>query len=207
MNLRSKRSRPLTRGEGTRRDDSLFIIATEDTHAPEQYFRTFRNPRIHVRVLPTEDGLSSPKHVLDRLEGYYKEYELDEDDELWLMLDTDHWIEPNHIVSFKEVCAQATQRGFLLAHSNPCFELWLLLHVEDLGPSEQFSKCQDVVRRLGATLGSYSKRRPDPKHFSRDTAKTAATRAEKLDESPDDRWPRKTGSHVYRVVNKLLSLG
>ena len=34
-----------------------------------------------------------------------------EEDELWLMLDTDHWVEPNHIANFNDVCARATQKG------------------------------------------------------------------------------------------------
>ena len=91
-----------------------------------------------------------------------------------------------------------------MAHSNPCFEIWLLLHITDLDVSEQFGRCQNVVQRLKDTLGEYSKRSIDCERFSRDAAMIAVDRAEKLDESPDDRWPQKTGSHVYRVVKKLL---
>jgi len=204
MTLRCKKPRPLTREQKTYRDDRLFVIATEDTHAPDQYFRTFRNPRIKVQVLPTEGGLSAPEHVLQRLDAFHQEYELQEDDELWLMLDTDHWAEPNHIANLIEVCTQALKKGFHLAHSNPCFGIWLLFHVEDLNASEQFSRCQDVVQRLKDTLGGYSKRSIDCERFSRDAAAIAVERARKLDESPGDRWPKKTGSHVYRVVEKLL---
>ncbi len=204
MSLRCKRARPLTREEKTYRDDRLFVIATEDTHAPDQYFRVFRNPRIKVRVLPTETGLSAPAHVFQRLEDFHEEYDLQDDDEFWLMLDTDHWVEPNHIANFNEVCTQAIQKGFHLAHSNPCFEIWLLLHVADLNASEQFDRCQDVVRRLKDILGSYSKRSIDGERFSLETVDLAVARAEKLDDPPDDRWPQKTGSHVYRVVKELL---
>ncbi|NQU23078.1 MAG: RloB domain-containing protein [Candidatus Nealsonbacteria bacterium] len=194
----------MTREEKTYRDDRLFVIATEDTHAPDQYFRVFRNPRIKVQILPTKAGLSAPAHVLQRLEEFFREFDLQEDDELWLMLDTDHWIEPNHIASFHEVCSQATQKGFHLAHSNPCFEIWLLLHVADLDATEQFSRCQDVVQRLKHALGGYSKRSIDATQFCLEAVHVAVARAENLDESPDDRWPQKTGSHVYRVVKKLL---
>ncbi len=64
MNLCHKKPRPLTREEQTFRDDRLFVIATEDTYAPERYFRLLSNPRVHVQVLPTECGLSAPEHVL-----------------------------------------------------------------------------------------------------------------------------------------------
>ena len=61
-----------------------------------------------------------------------------------------------------------------------------------------------VERRLKDILGKYNKRNIDCEQFSPDTAKIAVARAEKLDESPNDRWPQKTGSHVYRVVKQLL---
>ena len=203
MNLRSKKPRPLTREDKKYRDDRLFVIATEDTYAPDQYFRIFADGRIHVLVLPTEDCRSAPDHVLTRLDDYVKEFELTEDDERWLMLDTDHWVEPNHIANFNHVCTQATQKGFKLAHSNPCFEIWLLLHLTDLDAGEGFKRCKEVVQRL-KQLGKYSKRRIDPGHFSLENAAVAVGRAEKLDQSPGDRWPQKTGSHAYKIVRKLL---
>ncbi|MBN2024214.1 MAG: RloB domain-containing protein [Pirellulales bacterium] len=204
MNLRRKKPRPLVREDGDYRDARLFVIATEDTYAPSQYFRLFRNPRIKMRILPTEGGLSSPKHVLDRLDEFIKEYETDDGDELWLLLDTDHWTERNHIDDFCEVCQEAKQKHFQLAHSNPCFETWLLLHLEDLDPSKQFARCQDVVKRLREILGGYNKCRIDGSHFSLDRVALAVQRAERLDESPKEAWPRKTGSHVYRLVKALL---
>lgn len=127
MNLRCKKSRPLIREEKTYRDARLFVIATEDTHAPAQYFRLFRNPRIQVRVLPTEGGLSAPGHVIQRLDDFVEEFQMVQGDEFWLMLDTDHWVESNHITNFDQVCTQATQKGFHLctairaSKSGSCF--------------------------------------------------------------------------------------
>ena len=66
MNFRHKKPRPLTREEQAYRDDRLFVVATEDTHAPERYFGLLSNPRIHVQVSPTECGLSAPEHALVR---------------------------------------------------------------------------------------------------------------------------------------------
>ncbi len=200
MNLRSKRPRPLTREEGFPRDARLFAIATEDTHAPKRYFRIFRNPRIKVEVLETEGGLSSPEHVLQRLDEFRGEYDLKEDDELWLMFDIDHWTEANHIPNFIEVCTQAVQKGFGLAHSNPCFEVWLLLHVADLDASQQFKRCQEVKNLLaGCDKGGF-----DVSRLTLAAVADAVARADKLDTSPGDRWPQKNGSHVYRIVKKLL---
>jgi len=204
MTLRCKKSRPLTREERPLRDARLFILATEDTYAPELYFRLFRNPRVKVHVLATEGGQSGPDHVFRRLDAFRDEYELLPDDELWLMLDTDHWTEPNHVANFGRVCREASQKGYQLAHSNPCFEVWLLLHVFPLDAATQFTRCAEVVIRLREILGEYSKRTIDARHFPAESVRDAIAQAEALDTNPDDRWPQATGTHVYKVVRKLL---
>jgi hypothetical protein len=196
----------LTREEKTFRDDRLFIIATEDTHAPKQYFRAFPTHRITVKVLGTRDGLSSPEHVSKRLEDFVTEFELEEDDELWLMLDTDHWTEPNHINSFSQVCKKAKQKGVGLAHSNPCFELWLLLHHVEIKAGESFKRCCEVEERLRQILGEYNKSNIGVNRLSHSSISDAVERAKNLDPSPRGRWPQTTGTHVHRLVKKLLGI-
>ena len=208
MNFRYKKSRSRIREEGTLRDFRRFVIATEDTFAPNSYFRIFKNLRIQVVVLETEDGLSAPQHVIQRLDDYREKNELDDEDQLWLMLDTDHWVKPDHVANFRDVCARALQQGFRLAHCNPCFEIWLLLHLADLAVDDQLANCDQVVGRLRTELNGYNKRNADPAAFCAvANAQLAVQRAEKLDASPDDRWPQRTGTHVYRLVKELLSPG
>jgi hypothetical protein len=204
MTLHRKKPRPLSRQDRPTRDARIIVIATEDTYAPQRYFRLFRNPRIHTRVLPTQGGLSSPKDVLDRLNKFLDESKLLEDDEFWLMLDTDHWIEPSHIGNFNQVCTEALQKGYQLAHSNPCFEFWLLLHVLPLKGATQFDRCAAVKERLKGVLGEYTKNTIDIKRFSHESIRNAIEQAEALDSAPGARWPDSTGTHVYKVVRKLL---
>ena len=180
------------------------MIATEDTFAARRYFDSnFRSTRIHIEILPTEDCHSAPEHVLERLDQYRKQYQLGDDDELWLMLDTDHWTEPAHVANFTRVCQEATQKHCQLAHSNPCFDLWLLLHVQDIGAS-QFKNFKCVEAQLKVAVGRYNKRRGLAYPLTRETILAAISRAEKLDTAPAERWPQRTGSHVYRIVKKLL---
>jgi hypothetical protein len=211
MRLIHKRSRLLNRPD-LQRDASLIVIATEDTYASQQYFEEstiFRNPRVHVLALPTEDHRSAPEHVLNRLKDYHDKMEqnngLQDDDEFWLMLDTDHWTQSSHVANFKQVCGEALTCGFQLAHSNPSFEVWLLLHFIELDASEQFPNSGKVEVRPKKILGGYNKNRLDLSRFDREKAATAAARAEKLDNASTDRWPQQTGSHVYRLVKRLLA--
>ena len=122
--LQFRKKRPLDRNIDHRADTSLIVIATEGEKTEKQYFETFKYRRVQVKVEATEKGKSSPAHVLERLDAYVKEFVIGDGDELWLAIDVDRWEKR----MLAEVTREAVQKGFSLAVSNPCFELWLLLH-------------------------------------------------------------------------------
>jgi hypothetical protein len=173
------------------------IIATEGEKTEKQYFDIFENTRIQVRVISTEDGLSSPEHVFERLKEFHEQYELNDDDELWLMIDVDRW--GNQKLS--QISSATRQKGFSLAISNPCFEVWLLLHLVDVIPIN--STCNNVKARLRRELGSYNPSNLDIGVY-RPFVGEAVRRARNLRQLPNERWPRLFGSHVYKVVESLL---
>jgi hypothetical protein len=130
------------------RDAKLFVIATEGAETEKQYFTIFQSTRIKIEVLHTgEDNKSAPNHVLDRLDSFYKKYDLSDEDSLWLMFDVDRW----KIKTLSDVCRQARQKNYDLAISNPCFECWLYLHFDDLDPND--TQCKIVEDKLRALLG------------------------------------------------------
>lgn len=205
MRPRFKKKRSLRRTDKPLRDARIFVIATEDTYVPKAYFELFQNSRVCIRVLETQDGHSAPTYVLERLKEVKNSEEFESDDQFWLVLDTDHWIAPGHIDSFKRVCRDASDQGFKLAHSNPCFEFWLLLHHEEVAENTRYEACGDVVERLKELLSGYSKRTIPVALFTRNYIETAVKRAKKLDESSTgDRWPHEKGTHVYKLVEQLL---
>jgi len=91
------------RAERVLRDDRIFVVATEDTDAPRQYFEHLPIPRVRVVVLetPRNSGQSAPVHVIDRLKAAFESAretnEVQNDDEFWAFLDTDHHTGANHI--------------------------------------------------------------------------------------------------------------
>lgn len=105
MSLIQRKPRPIKRNETTLRHDRLFIIACDDTYAPKQYFDFSQISRIQVYVVQTEDGTSAARHVIDRLLEFKRNCE--EDDELWMLLDTDHYTRKRHIWSFKDAIKKA----------------------------------------------------------------------------------------------------
>lgn len=182
------------------RDSKLYVIATEGEKTEKQYFSLFQSPRVKVEVLATgPEGLSSPGHVLRRLAEFQAQYQLNSDDEFWLMVDVDR-IRPQFL---SDVCREATQKGFRLAVSNPCFEFWLWLHFADTEAAD--ADCKAVETRLRSHLGAYSKANLPLDLFTPEAMRDAVRRARALQRDPDERWPAFPGTHVYKVVERLLS--
>ena len=118
-----------------KRDATLYIIATEGEKTEPKYFNAlvskeyFYNTKIHIEILTMDYG-NSPRQVINRLNTFKKKYNLNKSDELWLVIDRDYqsWNESE----ISEIAQQCLQKGYFLGLSNPCFELWLLLHLEDI---------------------------------------------------------------------------
>ena len=203
------------------RDARLIVIASEGKDTERMYFKAlakeYTNPRVHVHILERsvdEQNNSSPEYVLKQLNDYKSQYELEADDELWLVIDKDRWTEAmlSHIAT---ECPQEV--AMHMALSNPCFELWLLLHIEDatsLIPEEQMlwmenrrkSKNADpyLKVRLRQKIGSYHESSYDTLALIAHV-EDAIERARALDKNPADRWPQTLGTRVYLLAESIMN--
>jgi RloB-like protein len=196
------KKRPLTRDIGTLRDDRLFIVACDDTYAPKQYFDLFRLTRIQIHVVPTVDGTSAAAHVLTRLLSFDHE----EDDELWLVVDVDHAMKGDHVANFMQALKRARDNSVNVALSNPCFELWLLLHHRPEGECSSLRDANDALTMLRDTLGTYNKTRLNPLYFPLDSVALASARARALDGPYQQQdVPRGATTRVYRLIESIVS--
>lgn len=203
------------------RDARLIVIASEGKDTERIYFKDlaneYTNPRVHVHILERnedEQNNSSPEHVLKQLNEYKSRYELEADDELWLVVDKDRWTE----AMLSRVAMECTQEMSMhMALSNPCFELWLLLHLEDvssLTPEEQRlclenrrkSKNSDpyLKARLRQKMGSYHESSYDTSALI-SHVKVAIKRAKLLDQNHADRWPQTLGTRVYLLAESVMN--
>ena len=203
------------------RDARLIVIASEGKDTERIYFKAlakeYTNPRVHVHILERsedEQNNSSPEHVLKQLNDYKGHYELESDDELWLVVDRDRWTE----AMLSRVATECAQDNFMhVALSNPCIELWLLLHLVDatlLTPEEEQlwmenrrkSKNADpyLKVRLRQEMGSYHESSYDAKMLI-EHVDVAIARAEALDKNPADRWPQTLGTRVYLLAESVMN--
>lgn len=204
------------------RDARLIVIASEGKDTERIYFKAlakeYANPRVHVHILERsedEQNNSSPEHVLKQLGEYKEQYVLEADDELWLVVDKDRWTE----AMLSSVAMECTQDNYMhMALSNPCIELWLLLHLVDttsLPPQKQQlwlenrrkSKSADPYLKvqLRHEMGSYHESSYDAQMLIKNV-EYAVARARALDKNPADRWPQTLGTRVYLLAESIMNM-
>ncbi len=198
-----RRKRPLDRDGGTLRDASLLVIASEDRYAAKQYFGRFRTRRIQFLVVPTSDGRSSPTAVMERLDEFKRSNATEVDDQFWVCIDLDHWAGESHMKNLTDVLSHCRRKGYRVAISNPCFELWLLLHLEDL-PTNVSPRCDEIAARLATLLGGYNKAKCCSSiQFTAEMVHDAVRRAEASDTA--DAIPTRPLSRVHLILKELMA--
>jgi hypothetical protein len=199
-----RKKRPLDREASHVRDASLVVIASEDRYAVRQYFDFFESTRIQFHVLETLDGKSSPKHVLERVSDYIKAFEIGEGDTFWVVCDCDHWAEPNHIQNLAHLRRECRKKHIDVALSNPCFDLWLLLHFADF-PEENMLTCDAVADRLRTAAGGYDKTKVYNLQIDNDKVLDAVKRAG--DHLSEMEIPNRLQTAVHLIVRSLIRRG
>jgi hypothetical protein len=203
----------------SKRSAKLIVIATEGRKTERIYFEAlaenFDSTKVHVEVIEKLNDNSSPDVVLEQLNSFADEFNLDENDELWMVIDRDYqsW-EIEMIKSVAQICHQ--KRGYYLAVSNPAFELWLLLHLIDCSELTQQEK-DDLFRNAKVTrnktyskkmlsdlLGGFNEAKYDADNFV-PKVEEAIKNAITLDVNPRTRWPNYLATRVYKLVQNIIS--
>ena len=168
---------------------------------------------VQIEVLRRDSNESSPEHVYRQIKAFAAKYDIDKDDQLWVVVDRDNWTK-QMLSDIAKKCSQNKYFNFCL--SNPCFELWLILHLEDvaqyaeadrksLSENKKIKRNGDTwtKKKLRDLMGSYSESKYDATKLLPEIEK-AIERARNLDSNPNDRWPQSVGTRVYRLVNSIL---
>lgn len=201
--MASGRTKLISRQRGAR-DAKIILVATEGAKTEPLYFEVLRENRIIdrfrvvVEVVGTspETNDSAPEYVLQRLKDARSKHGLTAIDECWLVLDVDKWGDKK----LSKVTAEAQQALHGLAISNPCFEVWLLLHFDENAPDKK----EQIITALRAALPGFSKNDIPPEPFTSEAVEAAIVRGKKGDSS-HDRWPQKPGTtHVHRLLESIL---
>jgi|AntRauTorckE5430_2_1112549.scaffolds.fasta_scaffold02014_6 hypothetical protein len=183
---------------GVFRDSRRFLIFTEGAKREVRYFEAVGvdERRVSVLIFGADPIIndSSPEQTLARAIAQIKKSPLMEDDRVWLVIDKDRWSEKQLML----VQRSCNDKGWNLAITNPCFELWLYLHYAEL-PEGNTSSCQQLKTALGELT--------IPEGYQPEIAlkgiDDAIRRAKVLDENPDLVIPPRNVSRIYLLFEDL----
>lgn len=181
---------------GSREQRKVVRVLAEGKVTEPQYLRAVASPEVHVDF---GDMGSTPMTLVRRAREEKKANRgADDFDEIWCVFDYDE--HPDVAKAIHE----ARQSGIGTAMSNPCFELWLVLHVE-----EQWAHVhRHAVQRRCSDLGLTEGKRITTSGTSQLKVgyEAAKQRAESLDQMHEQGGaPRGSNpsSGVWRLVDRL----
>ncbi len=190
-------NRTYKKSTGKHRDARCFFIIAEGERE-EDYFLWFeqKSKRIRVQIIEREGKASAPKHMLYRLHKFLPENAVQPGDQIWFVLDVDQW-KRESIEELRTLCAD--YEGWATAISNPCFEVWLLFHLNIATPSN-IAKSKDIKQLLNDSIpGGYKVETFAPQIVS------ATTHAKAADLTPDHNYPDLIGTtKVYQLAEEML---
>lgn len=150
------------RSRGLKPPAKGILIATEGQVTEPVYFEEIKKrlalPTVELHVAGA--GIGDPATLAEEAlrqqkirrklakDGELGYSQVSDFDEIWIVFDTDI---PEQHGKLHYGLQFASSKKIRCAHSTPCFEYWLLLHLERT--TSPMSKCADVIPRLSAALG------------------------------------------------------
>ena len=142
------------------KDAHRILIVCEGNDTEPKYFGFFKelSPRLDVIPIPSEDGKTDPIKLMQwAIENLisHKAFDVDfyQGDTVWFVIDTDEWEEQGKIKVLRQFCQEQNEElklvlktkyderkpydAWLVAQSNPCFELWEYYHIYDEKPDTE----------------------------------------------------------------------
>jgi len=203
-----RRNRPLRRGAPRREPRKRLLVLCEGKVTEPGYFLAFRHEHrsqlVEVEVVPK---CGVPKSLVglavERKKRAEKEARRSDDpflkyDEVWCVFDID--AHPNLL----EAKQQAEDNGLRLAVSNPCFELWILLHFQDQRAHQERGWIQAACREH---LPDFVKE--VPYYRVQPTYANAVARAKALEkwQAAQDRPGGNPCTAVHELTERIAELG
>ncbi len=205
--------------------EKFFIIASEGEVTERKYFNQLsdsdifnKEGKIEVCHIQRPSGDGNPIALRTQIREIKRDVNYRSSDELWIIMDVDNW---QHLLekhgytfdSFIEACE--TEDGAKVLVSNPCFEMWLILHLRKLSEltDEQKEKLllnekedgKPYAKRLLAEITpgnrGYSGK-PKASIFIPHVYE-AIVNAKEIAVS-GDKYPKSLGSDVYKIVERLV---
>jgi hypothetical protein len=207
---RERRARALVRKKGKRPPYQRVLIVTEGEKTEPQYFHEIRKKlrlsATHIAIADSGYG-TEPRQIVEYAEDLFRDRGK-EFDQVFAVFDRD---EHHTYHEALDVCPRARMRNdekkrveFRAVPSNPCFELWLLLHYEDI---HHLFHRDEIIGKLRRYIPAYEKALAGTFELTHPVLPTAIARAKRLqDRHSPERDTEGPYTNADTVVELLLSM-
>ena len=151
MTSRRTRAKDLRRATAHRPERKTIVVFCEGEASEPDYINALKrlpevrdNTAINIEIDP---GQGVPLTLVELAANRIAE---DEVDECWCVFDVE-W--PRHHPHLRQAISLARKHGIRLAISNPCFELWLILHLDDHAAFIDTKQAESRSRQLDGRSG------------------------------------------------------
>lgn len=204
-----KRGGGIQRKTGGRKPRKRCFIFCEGERTEPDYLRAFKSrfPQCLFDVISI-GAAGVPKTLLEKARDKKKQIEKDitrgrgfaENDEVWIAFDKDEHPEVQATINGASIA------GVGVAFSNPCFELWLILHQAEFDRPDDRHKvqkhCDDIVECYNRRAGKTGDFLPLLENLDKAEARAEAQCQRRIDEDAEFGAP---STSFYLLTRKLRS--
>jgi len=162
------------RSHGGRSPKPVWVVACEDSDSARDYLKALNTScgdPVSLKSANKDRNRTAPQQVVQRAVQKFEDMNIpstgDDADRVWAIIDADPQAGPHRQDQIAEAVELAEEKGVELVVSNPCFEHWVHLHLEDCdgGHGSAAEAVAALQKSWSAHLGgSYQKNNP---HFSK----------------------------------------
>jgi len=156
----------------------VVVIVCEGEKTEINYFNGFKERNSGVNIIPMHEKCTDPKNIVESAKKQITKHDINfkEGDGLWCAFDVDN-IDKNKIEMIKYAVEFANKNNIQIALSNPCIELWFLLHYKLKYPALPRDKAFDELKKY---IPNYDKNYPEIYSVLKDKLPKAIKNAKKL---------------------------
>lgn len=168
-----------------------------------KHFLAVRDAKVNVVNYWKQTKGKAPWQVIERAINFKTSEKISEKDadQIWCVFDVDDFLKQDK-ETFTKALKKAKENHINIAWSNPCFELWPMLHFELIETAIDAESCQKKLKVFFKGIGIDYKKNCEglfDKLFNKQTS--AITRAKKISKENDPKINPSTT--VFRVVEEL----
>jgi len=161
-----------------RKTHCIFLLVCDDKKTSPIYFRNYNDRKSPLIIETPDSGGKDPitlvNYAKELLDTDYNYLKLENGDDVWCVFDRDDTSNE----SIAKACEIAKENSIKVCFSNPCFEIWFLLHFIDY--TFTLGNCNNVISKLKEHIPKYAKNVNYYNDKLKPKTKDAVRRAKKL---------------------------